>query len=100
MLKKSDTFSSRALGYLPVDKMGEDDRWGFLKGLGLLTTLGITLVVSTFVGLLIGVYLDRFFSTKPLLTIVFLILGIIAGIRNIFVVTRRYGFRDPQDKEP
>ena len=46
--------------------------------------IGIEMVVSTFIGLAIGLYLDKKFETAPWLTIVFLIIGIIAGFRNIF----------------
>ncbi len=65
---------------------------GILKGLAALTAVGVTLVASTFVGLLVGLYLDRVFSTGPWLTIIFLILGIIAGFRNIYYIIKRYGF--------
>jgi len=77
-----------------ADKNNGDGRWGggILKGLGALTAIGVTLVASTFVGLLIGLYLDRVFSTKPWFTIIFLILGIIAGFRNIYYIVKRYGF--------
>ncbi len=72
--------------------MGEENRKGVLRGLALLASMGISMVVSTFIGLLIGLYLDRVFATKPLFTIVFLILGIAAGFRNIYLMTKRYGF--------
>ncbi len=65
---------------------------GILKGLAALTAIGVTLVASTFVGLFVGLYLDRVFSTKPWFTIIFLILGIIAGFRNIYYIVKRYGF--------
>ncbi len=70
---------------------GENNGQGPLKGGGMLATAGITLVVSTFVGLAIGVYLDRFFSTRPWLTIIFLIFGIIAGFKNIFTLVKKHG---------
>ncbi|MEK6531860.1 MAG: AtpZ/AtpI family protein [Deltaproteobacteria bacterium] len=71
--------------------MPEEDKGnGPLKGAGALATAGITLVVSTFVGLAIGIYLDRLFSTKPWLTIIFLIFGIIAGFKNIFTLVKKH----------
>jgi ATP synthase protein I len=62
------------------------------KGLGLLASMGIALVVTTFLGLMVGIYLDRVFGTEPWLMIVFLILGVAAGFRNIYTTMKKYGF--------
>ncbi|MBI3397840.1 MAG: AtpZ/AtpI family protein [Deltaproteobacteria bacterium] len=70
----------------------EEDNKGFLKRLVWVSTAGISMVVATFVGLYIGVYLDKIFSTKPWLTIIFLIIGIIAGFRNLYSLIKQYGF--------
>lgn len=72
--------------------MGERDDRGFFKGIAMLASMGIAMVVSTFIGLLMGIYLDRYFETKPWLTIVFLIFGIAAGFRNIYLMVKKYGF--------
>lgn len=53
------------------------------------SSLGINLVVSTFIGLAIGLGLDNLFKTKPLFTIIFLIVGIIAGFVTIFKFINR-----------
>ena len=45
--------------------------------------IGINLVLSTFVGLAIGYGLDHLFHTSPWLTLIFLILGIIAGFKEL-----------------
>lgn len=65
---------------------------GFFKGLAMLASMGIAMVVSTFIGLVMGIYLDKYLGTKPWLTIIFLIFGIAAGFRNIYEMTRKYGF--------
>ena len=70
----------------------EEENKGFLKKATWLSSLGISMVVATFVGLYIGVYLDRAFSTDPWFTIIFLIIGIIAGFRNGYTVIKKYGF--------
>jgi ATP synthase protein I len=44
---------------------------------------GLVLVVATFIGLAIGYFLDKLFNTKPWLTIIFLLLGIISGFRDL-----------------
>jgi ATP synthase protein I len=46
--------------------------------------VGIQMVTSTFVGFVIGYYLDKFLGTKPWLTLIFLFIGIGAGFREIF----------------
>ena len=71
--------------------MGEEDK-GLLKRLVWLSSMGISMVVATFIGLYIGVYLDSIFSTKPWFTIIFLIIGIAAGFRNIYILVKKYGF--------
>ncbi|MFQ5354526.1 MAG: AtpZ/AtpI family protein [Thermodesulfobacteriota bacterium] len=56
-----------------------------------LVTIGATLVASTFVGLAIGFYLDRYFDTGPWLTIICLLIGITSGFYNIYKMAKRYG---------
>lgn len=47
-------------------------------------SVGLSVALSIFIGLGIGVYLDRkVFNTTPWLTLIFLGLGIAAGYRNI-----------------
>ncbi|MDP2681910.1 MAG: AtpZ/AtpI family protein [Deltaproteobacteria bacterium] len=70
----------------------EEKNEGFLKKVTWLSSLGISMVVATFVGLYIGVYLDRVFSTDPWFTIIFLIIGIVAGFRNIYTLIKKYGY--------
>ncbi|MCG6947260.1 MAG: AtpZ/AtpI family protein [Deltaproteobacteria bacterium] len=63
--------------------MKEDTRKA-LKLVGLASTLGLTIVIATFIGLALGLWLDRVFDTSPWLTVIFLILGIIAGFNNFY----------------
>ncbi len=56
------------------------------------STVGIQLVVSTFVGLAIGWLLDyKLFKgkTAPYLTIIFLIIGIVSGFRDLVRLARQ-----------
>lgn len=52
-------------------------------------TIGLNMVVSTFVGYLIGSQLDRWLNTAPWFTIIFLILGIIAGFWELARLAKR-----------
>jgi ATP synthase protein I len=53
------------------------------------SSLGLSVSLSIFIGLAIGVYLDRKFDTSPWLTLIFLVFGIAAGFRNIALVIKR-----------
>jgi ATP synthase protein I len=68
--------------------MAEDKRQLF-KSLGFLSSVGISLVASTFIGLAMGYYLDKWLNTSPWMTLIFLGFGIISGFRNIFILTTR-----------
>lgn len=47
------------------------------------------MVAATFIGLAMGYYLDKWLDTSPWLTLSFLLLGIVSGFRNIFILTSR-----------
>jgi ATP synthase protein I len=53
------------------------------------SSIGIHLVLSTFVGLAIGYGLDKLFGTSPYLTFIFLIIGIIAGFRELIRIAKK-----------
>lgn len=53
------------------------------------SSVGIHLVISTFVGLAIGYGLDRLFGTSPYLTFIFLIIGIISGFRELVRIAKK-----------
>ncbi len=60
--------------------------------LGIASTVGINLVICTFIGFAIGYYLlDRFFNTFPWLTIIFTVLGIVAGFKYLFKIVSKIG---------
>ena len=75
---------------------GERARW--VRSMGVVSTLGITLVVSTLIGFVVGHYLDRWLSTSPWLTIVFLLFGIVAGFVQIFRSLPRLDGMDRNDR--
>ncbi|MEZ4600938.1 MAG: AtpZ/AtpI family protein [Syntrophotaleaceae bacterium] len=68
--------------------MGEDKR-KLYRSLGFLSSMGISMVAATFIGLAIGYNLDKWLETSPWLTLIFLVFGIVAGFRNIFILTNR-----------
>lgn len=52
----------------------------------LLSSVGLMFPASIIVGLGLGYFLDRLLKTFPYLTIVFTILGIVAGFYNILKI--------------
>jgi ATP synthase protein I len=68
--------------------MSEDKRQLF-RSLGFLSGIGISMVAASFIGLYIGITLDGWLDTKPWMTVIWLVVGIVAGFRNIFIMTRR-----------
>ncbi len=76
-----------------------DDKRQLIKSLSFLSSLGISMVAASFIGLFIGIYLDKWLGTSPWMTLIWLGIGIISGFRNIFILTRR-ALRDiEQDEE-
>ncbi|MBU2547454.1 MAG: AtpZ/AtpI family protein [Proteobacteria bacterium] len=58
--------------------------------LAVASTMGLAMVISTVLGLALGYVLDHYvFHTEPVLTLVFLVLGIIGGFRNLYILTKR-----------
>jgi ATP synthase protein I len=65
---------------------GDPSAW---KALGELSTVGLTLVAATVIGLAGGYYLDRWLGTSPWLTLIGLLFGIAAGFVNLFRTVKR-----------
>ena len=60
-----------------------------LRELTYYSSLGLSVSLAIFIGLAVGVFLDRRFETTPWFTLIFLVLGIIGGFRNIAIVIRK-----------
>jgi ATP synthase protein I len=61
----------------------------WIRELAYYSSLGFSVSLSIFIGLGIGVYLDKRFDTTPWLTLVFLGFGIAAGYRNIGLAIKK-----------
>lgn len=62
--------------------MGED-RKELFRLISQFGTIGLEMGLSVVIGLLMGVYLDRFLKTDPWMTIIFLLFGIAAAFKAI-----------------
>ncbi len=60
-----------------------------IKEFSYYSSIGLSVALSVFIGLFIGVYLDRRFNTEPVLTLVFIVLGILAGFKNIGLAIKK-----------
>ena len=62
----------------------------YFRELAYFSSLGFSIALSIFVGLAIGIYLDRkVFHTTPWFTLIFLVLGVLAGFRNIALAIKK-----------
>ena len=80
-----------------MQKKNEKDRYWEVRQLGLLSTIPALLTVSPIVGFLIGRFLDRKLNTDPFLGIVFLVLGFLAGARQVARVIKLAGKEKEKD---
>lgn len=55
-----------------------------VKGFSMITQLGVTIVVTLFMSIFIGIWLDKLFKLGYFFTILFIIIGIGASFRNLY----------------
>ena len=63
--------------------MQEDRKRLYKRGMRY-SAVGLEMRFSVAIGVAIGYYLDRYFHSGPWLTLIFLILGVVAGFRSLF----------------
>ena len=60
------------------------------KALALITQIGVSMIVPIFLCLILGSFLDKIFHTGNILMIVFIILGVCAGFRSVYIMTKDF----------
>lgn len=80
-----------------VPAKGGNDRKEIISSLLTYGTLGIEMGVSLAIGLGIGYYLDRYFGTSPILTLIFMVFGIVAGMRRVYTLWKKMERDDEGD---
>ena len=80
--------------------MDKKDR-EFVRDLYPLATIGLNIVAATFIGLGIGWFIDHKLIgwDKSWFTLAFLIFGVVAGFRNMFMLARGRGGKDDGEGE-
>lgn len=67
----------------------DKDKRKLLKTLGVVSSMGISVVLAIGMGVFIGLKLDQWIGTKHVFFFIFLFIGIIAAFRNIYVIIGR-----------
>jgi F0F1-type ATP synthase assembly protein I len=59
------------------------------RSLGMVSSMGISVALAIGIGVWFGLSMDRWFGTKPWFFWIFLLIGIAAGFKNIYVIAGR-----------
>jgi ATP synthase protein I len=62
----------------------QGEKYALFRQVGLLTAVPIILAVAPLLGYFIGAYLDRKLGTSPVFMIVLIVLGFVAGARQVY----------------
>ena len=65
-----------------------------VSGYGIGMKISLDLFSSIVVGIMIGLGIDYFFSTKPIFLLIFLVLGIVSGFYNLYKSVQRLNRND------
>jgi len=60
-----------------------------LRQLAEWSAVGLELGISVVAGLILGDFIDRYFKTTPVFTLIFLVLGFGGGVLNIFRLMKK-----------
>lgn len=82
-----------------MNELEREQKRRLYRSLGFLSSLGISMVAATLLGLAIGYYLDQWLETRPIFTIIMLLFGIAAGFRNVYVLTSWELRRQQKDQD-
>lgn len=73
--------------------MKQDNR-DIFRSLAMVSSMGISVALAIGIGAWFGLFLDSWLQTEPWFFYIFLMFGIAAGFRNIFVIVSREIKRD------
>lgn len=59
------------------------------KNLAMVSSMGISVALAIGIGVWFGLTVDRWLDTKPWFFWFFTLIGIAAGFKNVYVITRR-----------
>lgn len=70
---------------------------GWVRNLGLVTQLGITMITPILICTFIGIFIDEKIHKAPLFTLGFIILGAAAGFRNLFYTASKQAKKNEKE---
>ncbi len=79
--------------------MASQDKKELFDALLTYGTLGIEMGLSLVIGLGIGYYLDRYFGTSPILLILFMMFGLVAGMKRLYSLWKKVEKTDERDDD-
>jgi F0F1-type ATP synthase assembly protein I len=69
------------------------------QNLAMVSSMGISVVLAIAIGVWFGLTLDRWLGTKPWFFYIFLLIGIAAGFKNIYVIAGKEIRRNDEDNQ-
>ena len=85
-------FSEKLEKYKSKDKKTSDYSRINVKNYSIALNLIIELATGIGLGVFFGIMLDNYLQTKPLMLIIFFILGTIIGFYNMYKSLKKYGY--------
>jgi F0F1-type ATP synthase assembly protein I len=76
-----------------------EDKKSLIRTLGMVSSMGISVVVAIAIGVFTGLQLDKWLGTDPWFFFIFLFFGIAAGFRNIYIIAGREIRKDEQGED-
>lgn len=70
------------------------DNKELLSSLATVSSMGISVALAIAIGVWFGLKVDGWLGTKPWFFFIFLLIGIAAGFKNIYVIGRRESRKD------
>jgi F0F1-type ATP synthase assembly protein I len=67
----------------------KSEKKDLFRALGMVSSMGISVVAAVAIGVWTGLSLDKWLGTAPWFFYIFLFFGIAAGFRNIYIITSR-----------
>ncbi|SNB47586.1 AtpZ/AtpI family protein [Geobacter sp. DSM 9736] len=77
----------------------KENNKSLIKTLGIVSSMGISVVLAIAIGVFVGLKLDAWFGTDPWFFFIFLFFGIAAGFRNIYIIAGKEIKRDESDED-
>lgn len=74
-------------------------KFGFLANFALVSQIGVTMVIPIILGVWLGGIVDNKLGTGALFLIIFVLLGVGAAFRNVYLLVRRQFEEKEEDQD-